>query len=142
MGWIKYFGNDERAAELIYKSRAYWLNIIMGTRKPRAGGFFAKCDVRVERLKRVDGPDFIPEGEWTHLASTYDGSQLKIFVNGKLVNKAAVSGAVCTSNAPLIVGATVKNNHTKNLVLGMIDDVRIYNNALTASQIQNLMQQP
>ena len=141
MGWIKYFGTNERAAELMEKARAYWLNITMETRKPRAGGFFAKCNVRVKRLKQVDGPDFIPEGEWTHLASTYNGKQFKIFVNGKLVNKAAVSGAVCTSNTPLTVGATAKNNITKNFVLGMIDDVRIYNNALTASQIQNLMQQ-
>ncbi len=141
MGWIKYFGTNERAAELMEKARAYWLNITMETRKPRAGGFFRKCNIRGERLKRVDGPTPIPEGEWTHLASTYDGSQFKIFVNGQLVNTAAVSGAVCTSNTPLTVGAVFKNNITKNFVLGMIDDVRIYNNALTASQIQNLMQQ-
>ena len=142
MGWIKYFGTNERAAELMEKARAYWLNITMETRKPRAGGFFGKCNVRGERLKRVDSPTPIPEGEWTHLASTYDGSQFKIFVNGKLVNTTAVSGAVCTSNTPLTVGAVSKNNITKNFVLGMIDDVRIYNNALTASQIQNVMQQP
>jgi hypothetical protein len=139
MGWIKYFGTNERAAELMEKARAYWLNITMETRKPRAGGFFGKCNVRGERLKRVDGPTPIPEGEWTHLASAYDGSQFSIFVNGELVNTVAVSGAVCVANTPLTVGAVVKNNEKKNFVLGMIDDVRIYNNALTASEIRNLM---
>jgi hypothetical protein len=139
MGWIKYFGNNERAAELMEKARAYWLNITMETRKPRAGGFFKNCNVPIERWERVDGPTPIPEGEWTHLASAYDGSQFSIFVNGELVNTVAVSGAVCVANTPLTVGAVVKNNEKKNFVLGMIDDVRIYNNALTASEIRNLM---
>ncbi|MBA3731883.1 MAG: LamG domain-containing protein [Gammaproteobacteria bacterium] len=108
MGWIKYFGTGERAAELMEKARSYWLNITMETRNPRAGGFFGQCNVPKLRWKQVDGPTAIPDGTWTHLASTYNGRQFRIYVNGRLANTAAVSGAVCVNNERLLVGALFK----------------------------------
>jgi hypothetical protein len=67
---------------------------------------------------------------------------LKIFVNGQLQGQdPPYNTTVCVNNDPLIVGATVKREEI-NFVDGRLDDVRVYNNALSASQIREVMLQP
>lgn len=149
MGWIHYRATDEGAAELMEKGGAYWLNVRVNrrdgspdTRQARAGGFFNTCDEPGERWHKVDSPMPILENTWTHLASTYDGSQLKIYVNGELANQASVPGPVCVNDNPLAVGAkhVPAKGETLNFVDGMLDDVRVYNTALSEPQIQALME--
>jgi Ca2+-binding RTX toxin-like protein len=147
MGWIKYDPTDERRAELMEKGGAYWLNVRLhlrdgtaDTRQARAGGYFNTCDEAGDRFQTLDSRDPIPANTWTHLASTYDGSQLKIYVNGQLVNQKAIPGPVCTNDNPLAVGAKfIPGVENINFVDGMLDDVRVYNNALSEAQIQVLM---
>ena len=55
--------------------------------------------------KYLDSPDAIPANTWTHLASTYNGSQLAVWVNGVKVASRAVTGATCVNAEPLAVGA-------------------------------------
>ena len=74
------------------------------------------------------------------MASTYNGSQLAIWINGVKVASRAISGTTCSNNEPLAVGA--KNAPAKGLLEafmdGNLDDVRIYNRALAASEIASL----
>jgi chitodextrinase len=73
---------------------------------------------------------------WTHLAMTYDGTTLKIYVNGALVTSTTQTGTITTStNALQIGGDTTYGQYFK----GMIDEVRVYNIALTQAQIQTDM---
>ena len=76
---------------------------------------------------------------WTHVATTYDGATLRLFVNGAQVRTRAVSGALVTSSNPLRIGGNlVWGEYFK----GRIDDVRIYNRAVSAAQIQTDMNTP
>jgi glucose/arabinose dehydrogenase len=70
---------------------------------------------------------------WTHLAMTYDGSMLRIYRNGALDSSVTVSGAIATSSNPLRLGG---NQIWGEYFAGRLDDVRIYNRALSASEIQ------
>jgi PKD repeat protein len=70
---------------------------------------------------------------WTHLAGTYDGSMLKIYVNGTLAGSAAVSGTITSYAGPLRLAA---NGSGGEVWTGKIDEVRIYSRALSASDIQ------
>jgi chitodextrinase len=73
---------------------------------------------------------------WTHLAMTYDGTTLKIYVNGALVTSTTQTGTITTStNALQIGGDTTYGQYFK----GLIDEVRVYNIALTQAQIQTDM---
>jgi hypothetical protein len=73
---------------------------------------------------------------WTHLAMTYDGTTLKIYVNGALVTSTTQAGTITTStNALQIGGDSTYGQYFK----GLIDEVRIYNIALTQAQIQTDM---
>ena len=70
---------------------------------------------------------------WAFLTETYDGSTLRLYVNGTLVASTAHTGAITTSTNPLQIGGD--SLYGQNFA-GLIDNVRIYNVALTAAQIQ------
>jgi hypothetical protein len=76
---------------------------------------------------------------WTHLAATYDGSMLRFYVNGIQSASRTVSGPIATSSNPLRIGG---NLIWGEYFRGQIDEVRIYNGALTQSQIQADMAAP
>jgi hypothetical protein len=82
------------------------------------------------------GPAALTASTWTHLAMTYDGTTLKIYVNGALVTSTTQTGTITTStNALQIGGDTTYGQYFK----GLIDEVRVYNIALTQAQIQTDM---
>ncbi len=70
---------------------------------------------------------------WSFLTETYDGSTLRLYVNGTQVASTAHTGAIATSTNPLQIGGD--SLYGQNFA-GLIDNVRIYNVALTAAQIQ------
>ena len=73
---------------------------------------------------------------WTFLTETYNGSTLALYVNGTLVSSLAHTGNIATSTDPLQIGGdSIYGQYFK----GMIDNVRIYNTALTQAQIQTDM---
>jgi hypothetical protein len=74
----------------------------------------------------------LPLNTWTHVAATYNGNELRLYINGTAV-LTAVTGPIVQSSRELRIGG--------NLVWGeyfdgLIDEVRIYNRALTAQEIQ------
>ncbi|HVO28792.1 MAG TPA: LamG-like jellyroll fold domain-containing protein [Candidatus Paceibacterota bacterium] len=75
-------------------------------------------------------------GAWHFFAGTYDGSDLVLYVDGQPVNSTAATGAI-TSGAPKFrIGARANDAQLK--FGGIIDDVRVYDRALTAAQIAAL----
>jgi hypothetical protein len=81
----------------------------------------------------------LPLNTWSHLAATYDGVSLRLFLNGTQVATRAVSGAVSVSASPLRIGG---NSVWSEYFAGLIDEVRIYNRALAAAEIQTDMTTP
>jgi hypothetical protein len=73
---------------------------------------------------------------WTHLAATYDGATLRIYVNGIQTGSKAVTGNMLTSTGALRIGG---NAVWGEWFAGLIDEVRIYNRALSQAQIQSDM---
>jgi hypothetical protein len=87
----------------------------------------------------VLGTGAVPLNVWTHLAVTYNGSSLVLYVNGSQAATKALSGSLVTSNSPLHIGG---NAVWGEYFAGLIDDVRVYNRALSASEIQTDMNGP
>jgi uncharacterized protein (TIGR03437 family) len=79
------------------------------------------------------GPRKLKLNSWSHLAATYDGKVLRLYVNGTQVSSRALAGSVATSAGALRIGG---NAVWGEYFSGMIDEVRIYNRALTGSEIQ------
>lgn len=76
---------------------------------------------------------------WNYLAVTYDGANLRLYVNGTLVTSRAQSGAIATSTGAFRIGGNTVWGEYFN---GLIDEVRVYNRALTATEIGTDMNTP
>jgi hypothetical protein len=80
----------------------------------------------------------ISQGLWTHVASTWDGTTIRHYLNGvQLPETAAFSGPIIASDAPLIIGANVPFSNTA--YKGILDDLRLYNHALSQAEISALV---
>lgn len=81
----------------------------------------------------------LPLGKWSHISYTYDGSNLKIYVNGELVNNTeltfSLEGVSFSTN---YIGSTPLTGYA-NIDL---DEFSIYNRALSHTEIQLQMHQP
>jgi chitodextrinase len=82
------------------------------------------------------GTSALTANTWAHLAATYDGATMRLYVNGVQVASRAQTGAIATSTNPLQIGG---DSIYGQYFAGRIDEVRVYNRALSAAEIQNDM---
>jgi hypothetical protein len=85
------------------------------------------------------GTAALPLNTWSHLAATYDGTALRLYVNGAQIQSRALTGAITTSNNPLHIGG---NAVWGEYFAGLIDEARIYNRALSPTEVQADMNAP
>jgi hypothetical protein len=134
--WIQPTANQSGWRTILQRETdAYALNASNsnGPLRPSGGGTLGGA------FQWVSGPTASPVNAWTHVAMTYDGSTLRLYVNGTLVSSTAASGAIQTSSSPLWIGG---NNPYGEYFQGLIDEARVYNRALTATEVQSAMNTP
>jgi len=83
--------------------------------------------------------DPISSSQWFHIATTYDGAHLKLFINGKEMNSINKTGTINADATPLTIGRLPGNNSL--YFKGKIDEVRVFNVALTDQQLQRMVYQ-
>jgi len=141
--------------EMMEKAGCFWFNIREDTNPLyllRVGGYFAGT-----AMDTFTGTTPIVPFQWTHTAATYDGANLRTYVNGNLDQTVAQTGATSTGatitgiDEKLVVGAKHRLGHaaggtgTAELMQafwnGSLDDFRVWGTALTQAQIQAVMAQ-
>jgi hypothetical protein len=85
-----------------------------------------------DRDNGVAGPDRLPQGEWSHVATTWDGATLRVYVNGAEVASIPLEDEIRTSSGALRIGG---NAIWGEWFDGQIDEVRVYNRALSPEEI-------
>ena len=78
-------------------------------------------------------------GTWTHVAATWDGTLLKIYVNGQLEGTNMRPGPLTTTTAQAQIGRGEQTGLLTNPFFGRIDELGIYNRALSATEIQTIV---
>jgi fibronectin type 3 domain-containing protein len=133
--WVKpaTIGNAWR--DVIYKGNDnYYLEATSTNgRRPGGGGIIGGSTAE------AFGGAPLTANSWAHLALTYDGATLRLYVNGTQAVSTARSGTIQTSTNPLQIGGDGFYGQYFN---GAIDEVRVYNRALTAAEIQTDMSTP
>lgn len=86
----------------------------------------------------VESVHTLTVGTWTHVAGTWDGTTWRIYWNGVLDNSAVNTGPVATTRN-VYIGAVDINGSPGQYWSGRVDDVRIYNRALSAAEIAAIM---
>jgi methionine-rich copper-binding protein CopC len=122
-------------------SAGTWRSVIM---KERSAGLayalYASNDagspesfVSIASDKSAAATVAIPVNAWSHLATTFDGSLLKLIVNGTVVATRSAVGNITTSAGLLSFGG---NSIWGEYFQGVIDEVRIYSRPLTEGEIR------
>ncbi len=126
-----------------------WRTVVM---KERSGGFayalYANNNAARPAVQvRIGGTNItlagtaaLPVNTWSHLAATYDATTLQLYVNGIQVASRATTGALTTTTNPLRLGGTT--TLAGRFFSGQIDEVRIYNRALSPTELQADMASP
>ena len=70
-------------------------------------------------------------GEWTQIVGTYDGGEMRLYMNGKLTGARKLSAPI-SQGGRLLIG---KRDDGAQFFRGMIDDVKIYNRALSEAEV-------
>jgi hypothetical protein len=84
----------------------------------------------------VTGVTNLDTNTWYHLAGTFDGSNIKVYVNGRLDATTSQSGSITSSTATVRIGragSLVSNQ----FFAGLIDEPKVYDFAKTDSQIKS-----
>jgi len=83
----------------------------------------------------------VTNGAWMHIAATYDGTALRIYINGILDNTMTPAASTTISGNTLAVGIGAQSDGVSK-VQGSIDEARIYKTTLNASEIAGLAALP
>jgi hypothetical protein len=145
--WIKlesYFSPDEH--RMIFGKvdntggtiRGYFFAVLDGGELR----FFVLNTLRTGNYLEADGAGTINLHQWYHVAFTYSGnsnvSGVKLYVNGAPVTVSSITNALTATidhNDPFEIGSRDGNTQQWD---GLIDDVRVYNRALSADEIKRL----
>jgi Concanavalin A-like lectin/glucanases superfamily len=143
--WIKPLApvNDPAGAAVIFEEPwgAPQLVIRTGFSGVKVAFFFATS--RSSPLYEVVSTSEIPLGQFSHIAGTWDGTTLRLYINGILNNQNTPGVSPVPSGCPFYIGGMynpVEANNSCHYVgqffNGLIDEIALYNRALSASEIQ------
>jgi len=78
-----------------------------------------------------------PDDRWVHIVATYDGDWMKVYINGKIAAEKQIgSHTIDATGGKLGIGADIRSEAIgSNGFKGIIDEVKIYNYALTPEEI-------
>lgn len=113
-GCSSIFGKDYTTAQ--------WVGVCGGTLRSYLRGSGTSYDAGT-----------IPANDWTHIAVTWDGTTHKHYIDGELVGSRTESGSMTNNTANVRIGSDVSWPHSPT---GAIDEVRLWNVALTQDQIR------
>ncbi len=136
MAWVKSnteIGQDRwRHKYIVHKKYNYELSWAHSTDPDYDKAIIFQSQNNVWNKAQIASP--LNSAVWYFITGTYDGTELKIYLNGNLENGAVVSENTRMSQNPLVIGAvTPVEGHFFN---GLIDEVAIYDRALSISEIQ------
>jgi PKD repeat protein len=116
----------QREVDAYFLHASHWNGALV----PAGGGTF-NGDV-----EWIAGPSAVPVNAWTHVALTYNGAILRLYLNGAQVASEARSGAIQTNSNQISIGGNMPYGE---FFQGRIDEVRVYNRALDPAEIDDDM---
>jgi hypothetical protein len=131
--WIKVNRFDLSYQAIIAKgddswrlSRNFNYNTIHFAANKSSGGYIS-----------INGTTDVNDGKWHHIAAVADGTNMYLYIDGLLEGQIAMTDTVPDSSYPVYIGENSENRG--RYFDGQIDEVRIWNNARTQTEIQENM---
>ena len=134
--WIRSYWLSDQWASVITKGLQSWRLMRNGSSSALSFHFNALGGGEYQ----ANGSTNVLDGQWHHVMAIYDGSQIRLYIDGEL-DASAAAGSVNTSGDPVYIGSRVNNTANRNWI-GNIDDVRLYDIALTEQNLLYLADNP
>jgi hypothetical protein len=134
-GWVYWAGPSATAQTVVGRQRtgfdnAFWLGL---------NDAVVRFTVNDHALEAPAAP--LATDRWTHLAATYDGARMTIYVGGAEVARQAATPPLPTSSSGVTVGADVNGSDpdvADRFFRGRLDEVVVYSRALSAAEVAAL----
>lgn len=134
--WIKTGGGGYAQPRIVTKS-VYQLGLSDTSSSPQV---FFDISPLIPGVVQ-SSPISLSENNWIFLAATYDGSLMLLYTNGVLAASASNPGNIGINSNGVGIGSGIAAGGT-DYFQGWIDGVRIYNRALSPTEIQQLYTAP
>lgn len=152
--WVKPMGpgpnNDQWGSPIVVKGfqfpagqynvsvSLWWSTNISGNQKFAfgIGNVYANWNTNV-----VVSNNNFTAGNWYHVAATYDGYTMKLYVNGQLEGTKSLVTNITYDNTPWTIGSTASHIRAvgyPRTFNGIIDEVEIFDRALSTKEIQRI----
>jgi hypothetical protein len=95
-------------------------------------GFFVNGDTHIASTTMP------ASGELAHWVGTYDGKQIKLYKNGKLITTTDYVGTIVDTTLPFRIARPGEDGGNDYFTQGMYDEVRVYNRALSSLEVSQL----
>ncbi len=119
--------------------RCYFIGLLDGDGMT----FFISSDGTDGAMSRLDGGTIeYGKDKWQHVAGTYDGSEMKIYINGEEVGKLSTKDKIFVDKEGMSIGAGSFGKEAAARFTGVIDEVALYNRALSEGELKKLMETP
>ncbi len=109
--------------------------------------FYLRDDNRLEMRFDSGGSDQITsnttlnDGQWRHVAFTFDGSNARLYIDGVLDNTEAMNAPTANAYNLCIGGRWIDKGDQRNFFIGNLEEIRIWDTALSAIQLRYIMNQ-
>lgn len=128
--WIKPNVTSSDASDwMIVGTKGFAYELTVSKKGVIRAGIINELNKRV--LLDVSRPEIV--NNWNHIVMTYDGSNIKLFLNGFLIGSKAQTGKMKTTATDLVIGKYSTTYHFN----GMIDEFYVYDHELDANVILN-----
>jgi gliding motility-associated-like protein len=136
--WIKPASGGTNIQNVISKSTSSGVGSNTGYIFPRTDDNWGNFNgyLHIGGLWRSVSSPYPTDGLFHHLAMTYDGTNIRLYLDGNLVKTQAQTGTIATNTNSLALG---NQPGFTELFKGTLDEARIWNAALTADQIKSRM---
>ena len=79
------------------------------------------------------------DGEWHHVAGTYDGKEINLYVDGELIgNKPIIGELYNQSRQPMSIGSYKNGSYERESFHGDLNDIRVFRSGLSQAQLKEL----
>jgi hypothetical protein len=126
-------GNDGATCGMIFaQGDGYWSGLRLWTDYPARNLIFGIGRPKPGHAFNLSAGDAVPDAVWHHLAATWDGMQMRIYLNGLLLSAAEYAGAYTAPNGPFRVGFADAGIGSVKMD---VDEVAVYSRALSHVEV-------
>ncbi|MBM4034253.1 MAG: LamG domain-containing protein, partial [Planctomycetes bacterium] len=126
-------GNSGWTSGMLFaQGDGYWSGLRVWTSYPARNLVFEIGRPQPGHAFALAASDAVPDGVWHHLAATWDGREMRLYLNGLLLKAAEFAGDYTAPKAPFRVGFA--NAGIGSLKMD-VDEVAVYNRALSPGEI-------